>query len=188
MRKILWAAWFAMVLLPGMALAKEIAGVSVPEILRNNDATLVLNGAGVRSKFFIKVYVGALYLARREAQAAKILAADDPWSVQMHFLHSEVEAKKLTDAWNDGFDANLAAMDRQRLADKINSFNALFRTVRRGDVIRIDYAPANGLRVSIQDEPRGSVAGADFARAVLSIWLGDKPADTELKRAMLGTD
>jgi len=40
--------------------AREIAGVTVPETVSIADRTLVLNGAGIRKKFFVKVYVGAL--------------------------------------------------------------------------------------------------------------------------------
>lgn len=188
MRRIACAGMIALTMIGANAAAKEVAGVPVADTARVDGAELVLNGAGVRSKFFVKVYVGALYLPKREAQAAAILANDAPWSVHMHFLHSEVEAKKLVDAWNEGFEANLAETDRKRLAQRIGAFNALFRTVRKGEVIRIDYSPAGGTRVSIQNEARGTIAGADFARAVLSIWLGDKPADAGLKRAMLGGD
>jgi len=106
----------------------------------------------------------------------------------MHFVHSEVEAKKLVDAWNDGFEANLAEADRKRLAQQIATFDALFPTMRKNESIRIDYSPTVGTRVTIQNEVRGTIPGADFGRAVLGIWLGDKPADTSLKRAMLGGD
>ena len=186
MRTLLCAGAVLLTLLSGTVAAKEVAGVQVAEASRVDRTALVLNGAGVRTKFFVKVYVGALYLPKRETQATTILAADGPWSVYMHFLHSEVEAKKLVGAWNDGFEANLADADRARLAERIAAFNASFRTVRRGEVIRIDYSPAAGTQVAIQNEARATIPGADFARAVLSIWLGDKPADAGLKRAMLG--
>lgn len=176
----------ALMALGTTAAAKEVAGVPVAESVHVDDTALVLNGAGVRSKFFVKVYVGALYLPKREAQAAAILAADAPWSVHMHFLHSEVEAKKLVDAWTEGFAANLAVAERERLAERIVAFNTMFRTVRKGEVIGIDYSPGRGTRVSIQNAARGTIPGADFGRAVLGIWLGDKPADADLKGAMLG--
>ena len=30
-------------------------------------------------------------------------------------------------------------------------------------------------------------AGAGFAKALLKVWLGDKPADASLKKALLGS-
>lgn len=50
----------------------------------------------------------------------------------------------------------------------------------------VDLLPGDETRVSINNEVRGSVTGADFQQALLKIWLGDAPADADLKRGMLG--
>ena len=44
------------------ALALEVEGVDIPETMAVQDMQLRLNGAGIRSKFFFNLYVGALYL------------------------------------------------------------------------------------------------------------------------------
>jgi hypothetical protein len=175
-----------MVLLAPLGFAREVVGVNVPDTVSLGEARLVLNGAGVRSKFFVKVYVGALYLPAVQREAARLFEVDTPVAVHLHFLHSEVEAKKLVDAWNDGFNANHDAAQLAALKARIERFNALFRTVKRGDVVRIDYTPGHGTRVAISGEERGVIEGSDFRAALLRIWLGDSPADTDLKRAMLG--
>ena len=41
---------------------KDVAGVDVPDTLSVEGKTLQLNGAGIRKKFVVKVYVGALYV------------------------------------------------------------------------------------------------------------------------------
>ncbi len=180
----------SLILLASVATAKEVAGVKLPATvaLGADPPPLVLNGAGVRSKFFVKVYVGALYLPARTTDAAAILRHSGPVAVHMHFLHSEVSKEKLVDAWNDGFSANLSAAQRERLQDRIDRFNALFRTARRGDVIRLEYLPGSGTRVVVNNEQQGTIEGEDFMQAWLGIWLGDKPADGDLRRAMLGGD
>ena len=33
---------------------------------------------------------------------------------------------------------------------------------------------------------KGSIAGLEFKKALFGIWLGDKPADDDLKTGMLG--
>jgi Chalcone isomerase-like len=180
-------ALLGFLLLCQTATAREVAGVQVPEnaTLPGHSAPLVLNGAGVRSKFFVKVYVGALYLPKREASAAAILAAPAPASVRLHFLHSEVEVAKLVSAWNDGFAANQDEATLNSLRPRIEQFNGLFRTVHKGDSIRIDLLPAEGTQVWINEELRGTVPGTDFHKALLEIWLGAKPADGNLKEGML---
>jgi hypothetical protein len=41
--------------------------------------------------------------------------------------------------------------------------------------------------VIVNDKPQGSaIAGEEFFTAVLRIWIGDKPADAELKKGMVG--
>ena len=56
---------------------------------------------------------------------------------------------------------------------------------KEGDTVAIDFS-ADGISVSLNGEGRGKVPGAAFARALLKVWLGDKPADAGLKKAMLG--
>jgi len=53
----------SLILAAAAAEAKDVAGVKVPDSVSVNNQTLALNGAGIRKKLFIKVYVGALYLA-----------------------------------------------------------------------------------------------------------------------------
>src|SRR5688572_27617935 len=89
--------------------AAVVEDVNVPDSITVADSALVLNGAGVRKRFFVKVYVGALYLPSKETKAEAIVNAPGAKSVRLHFLYSEVEAKKLADAWTDGFKSNSEA-------------------------------------------------------------------------------
>jgi hypothetical protein len=186
MRGLSGLVFVSLLLSAAPTLARDIEGVTVPESVTVADAPLVLNGAGVRSRFFVRVYVGALYLPAKETQAQAILAAGGARSVRMHFLYKELEAQKLTDAWTDGFKSNHGDAEFEALAARLAQFNALFRTVRRGETISIDLLPNGDTRVTINDEARGTVTGADFQRALLKVWIGDKPADNGLKQAMLG--
>lgn len=178
----------ALILSSAMVLAKEVAGVTLPETVTLDSKPLVLNGAGIRSKFFVKVYVGALYLPVRTRDADAVLHNTGPVAMHMYFVHSEVAKEKLVNAWNEGFDANLDAAERARLATRIERFDGLFRTVHQGDVIRLDYTPGSGTTVSINNETRGVVEGEDFMRAWLRLWLGKQPAQADLKQNLLGAD
>jgi hypothetical protein len=65
---------FTLVALP--AAAGSLAGVNLPDKVEVKGQSLVLNGLGLRTKFFIKVYVGGLYLPQKEKAPAKILSED----------------------------------------------------------------------------------------------------------------
>jgi hypothetical protein len=166
----------------------EVAGVDVPEevVLGSGQPKLVLNGAGVRRKLFVDVYVGALYLPERQSDASVVVAQDVPWMISMRFLHKEVARDKLVAAWNDGFAGNTATAELAALQPRITAFNKLFSSVRRGDTIRLSYIPGTGTHVWLNSQKAGVVQGADFQRALLRIWLGEKPADKKLKQTMLG--
>lgn len=179
----------AYTLLTTSAIARELAGVTVPDTVTLGDQhALVLNGAGIRSKFFVKVYVGALYLPTRTNDADAVLRHTGPVAMHMHMLHSEVSKEKLVKGWNEGFDANLNDAERTVLGPRIETFNNMFTTARKGDVIRLDYQPGRGTAVTINNEPRGTIEGEDFMHAWLRIWLGKHPADSGLKKGLLGTN
>ena len=168
------------------ASALEIAGVDVAESVTIENKVLVLNGAGIRKKLFIKVYVGSLYLAAKQTTAGKILADPGAKSIVMNILYKEVSPKKFVDGWNKGFADNSSAIEIKALQERISQFNSLFTTSYKGDEIRLDYLPGEGTRVRINGIVKGSVPGEDFSRALLKIWLGPKPAEADLKDAMLG--
>ncbi len=169
--------------------AREVAGVDVPEQIRfeADNTPLHLNGAGVRRKLFFDIYIGALYLPQAgERDPARIIDAVSAKRVSMHILHAEIPAEKLVRGWKDGFAANLSAEELRALRPRIANFNGLFPTLRRGDQVHFDFVPNSGVQVWINGKLRGRVAGADFSRALLRIWLGEKPADKGLKKALLG--
>jgi len=171
-------------------LAATVEGVNIPDSIVQTESgrTLLLNGAGIRSKFFFSIYIGALYLPEKLHEVSTILKSDTPNRVMMHCLYHEIDKKKLVDAWNEGFDSNLDQQQRKTLHDRIEQFNNMFPALKRGDVILLDYTPGKGTRLNFNGKLLGTVEGKDFNSALLSIWLGEHPADTDLKSAMLGTD
>jgi len=167
--------------------AREVAGVKLDETARlaGIDTPLVLNGAGVRSKFFVKVYVAGLYLQQKTSSVETVLASPGAKRVHMRFIHSEVSAKKFRAGWSDGYRANQSDEALARLAERIERFNGFFPDVKNGDVVDVDYVPDTGTRVRINGESKGVIEGEDFHQATLRIWLGDAPASAGLKKAML---
>ena len=66
--------------------ALEIAGVRLADTQRVGETTLLLNGAGVRSRLLFKVYIAALYLPARQTRAEAVLAASPPRRMQLTML------------------------------------------------------------------------------------------------------
>lgn len=175
-------------LLSGSVKAREFGGKNFPDkiALADTNKTVQLNGIGYRKKFFVKVYIGALYTERLSRTRDDVVALDGPKRILMRFVYDEVSREKLVDAWNEGFEENLSDDDLQELQPQIDKFNAMFPAVSEGDVLYLDYIPGTGTRVTVNGETKGVIAGRDFNKALLDIWLGDAPADSKLKKAMLG--
>lgn len=177
----------ALVAVPGLH-AAEVAGVRVDDSIRIGNSELVLNGAGLRSKLFIKVYVGALYVGQKAATPAAIYDSATPRRMVLRLLR-DLDADSLHSALDEGLRNNHSPAelsDMQAQADQLAGIMKAIGKVREGDTVSIDFS-AEGVVVSQNGEVRGKVAGANFAKALLKVWLGDKPADTSLKKALLGS-
>jgi len=179
-----------MMWLSGTVHARQFKGVNVPEevALAAEHKNIVLNGVGMRTKFFFDIYVGALYLESAANTREAVLSQSGAKRVFMHFVYDEVPVEKLVSGWNQGFEDNLTEEQLSALADRIKVFNALFDTVHAGDEVLLDYLPELGTRITVKGEVKGVIEGEDFNRALLDIWLGDEPADESLKAAMLNAE
>lgn len=178
-------------LLPLVAVAAEVGGVKLDDKARIDAGgpELVLNGAGIRTRFVVKVYVAGLYLAEKKAAAADAIALAGPKRVGITMLR-DVGAQQFNEALVDGFRANNTAADVEKLKGALDELSAIMNALgeaKKGSVIALDFAPGTGTRVLVDGAPKGKpIAGEDFYRGLLRIWLGDKPVDADLKKGMLG--
>ena len=174
----------------GVAYSKTIKGIEIPEQITQagSQQSLILNGTGIRRKFFISVYIGALYLPKKQDAVTPIVQTKGPRRVMMYCLYHEISKEKLVDAWNEGFRENANAQTFNQLRKRLAEFNKLFPALHKGDIIYLDYVPDKGTRLTFNDKVLGEISGEDFNIALLKVWLGEHPADSDLKAAMLGKE
>jgi len=190
-KNLVWFSALFFVLFAGVAHALEIESVQVEDriALGKNGPQLVLNGAGVRSKmFFIKVYVGALYLTAKKSDADEIIADSGPKRVAMHILIDELTAQELTASLNNALAANHIPAELALIESRIRDMNRMMNSIgviKKGGVIHLDYLPGTGTRVTVNGEQKIIIKGEDFFQAMLRIWIGRKPVDGRLRDAML---
>jgi hypothetical protein len=178
-----------LVLCAAEALAAEVAGVKVDERVRLGSSELVLNGAGLRTRAFFKVYVAGLYLAEKKTSTAEVLALPGAKRVSMRMVR-DLGARQLVDALEEGVRDNTPSAEQEVLKDRMAELTAIMnalQSAKEGDIIALDWLPGAGTRVVLNGEIRGkAIAGEDFYRALLRIWLGDNPVSGSLKKALLG--
>lgn len=167
----------------------EVEGVKLEATDQLGAAKLQLNGAGLRTKVFFKVYVAGLYTPQKATSAAQLLAQTGARRVTISMLRN-VDAESFAGALNDGLRDNHTEAQFAAMKPKIDALNANLKAVgeaKKGDVIHFEFVPDAGTQVTVNGQVRGSVIpGEDFFTAVLRIWLGDKPVDASLKKALIG--
>lgn len=176
----------AVALLPGLATALEVGGVKLDERATVAGQELVLNGAGIRTRAIFKVYVGSLYLPAKAGATPAVLAAV-PRRVRLDLLRN-LSADQLVDALVDGLKDNNPAAELDAVKPQVDELVRImkgFGDVKEGSVVTLDYADG-ATRIAQDGAPKGSIAGEPFNRALMRIWLGDRPVQADLKKAMLG--
>lgn len=170
--------------------AVEIKGARFQDTYQLARQPLQLNGAGVRVKFVIDVYAAGLYVPRKEHSANALIAQPGPKSMQIVLLR-DLTGEDFADAMVKGFKANNTAADQARFQARLDEIRAMmvaFGTVKKGSNLHIDFTPGVGVQVLIDGVAKGTqAAGEDFFAAVLRIWLGPSPVDSDLKDALVGT-
>jgi len=168
--------------------SRQLGDVDLPDsiTLEGTDQLLQLNGMGYRTKFVFKVYVGALYTESKADSRDEIQSLDGPKRIVMHMVHDEVSREKMNAAWLEGFEDNNTDEQFGRLKSRLETFIALFPDLKAGDVIYLDYIPSSGTLVTFNGEKKPVIEGSDFYTALLDVWLGEEPADDDLKDALLG--
>lgn len=171
------------------AFAADVAGVKFSDAAQVADKALVLNGAGLRRKFIFKVYAMALYLPAKAATAAAAIDAPGPKRVAIGMLR-DVDAKTFSDSLREGIEANNGETEVKALEPQLKQLEAVMQkvgTAKDGMRIRLDWVPGTGTQVSIDGAPADApIAGEDFYRALLRIWLGPHAVQDNLKQALLG--
>jgi hypothetical protein len=174
-----------MLLVPIAASAADVAGVKMEDKTTVNGQNLVLNGAGLRKKFFIKVYVGGLYLPAKMSNPASILAADSSRRMVMHFLYS-VSKDQMCDAWEEGLEANTPKASAEVKKD-FKTLCSWMEPIPKGNRLVITYVPGTGTIVEVNGKVKGTLPGKATADAIVATWIGPKPAmGDDFKNAVLG--
>jgi hypothetical protein len=170
----------------GTVSGKECHGVNFPEQTQVQGSALTLNGLGLRQATMLKVnvYVAALYVAQKSTDTDAILASNTPKQLILHFVR-DVESADLKKAWDEGFEHNAKAQ-LPALKERIEQFKGWQATMKSGQQLMFTHKPGAGIEVTVNGTVQGTVAGDDFARALLAIWLGPKPPNPGLKPGLLG--
>ena len=177
-------------LFAGAAQAAELEGVKLEDRVRVDGQELQLNGIALRTRYqFFKVYVAGLYLPQKATTAQAAIDGRGPKRISITMVR-DANADQFVESIDYGVRANSTEAELAAIKPQLDSLYGKIRAVkeaRKGMRIVLDYAPAAGTTLFVDGAAQGGpMPGEAFNRALLRIWLGDKPAQEDLKRALLG--
>lgn len=168
------------------AAALTVEGVDVPDTYSAMDTELKLNGAGTRSKWFMDLYIGGLYVPETIDDGQAIINADEPQAITLHIISGMITSDKMKSATMEGFE-NSTGGDLAAIKDDVDAFLDVFsEEIKDGDVFDLVYLPGEGVRVLKNGDQRATIGDLQFKKALFGIWLSDEPAQEDLKEKMLG--
>ena len=149
---------------------------------------LTRNGQGTRKRFGIRMYDMALYLPAATADAERAIALPGP--KQLRFVaRRPLSGGVLGVAMLNGLRKNLLPGQETRFLPHTHQIVRVFKSqpdVSAGHTFRIDLLPDRGAHFYIDDDPKAEpIHAPGFNEAVMGIWLGRHPADSDLKRNLL---
>lgn len=190
------ALLFAMALASSATLAQaaptepvKIHGVTYAPTLQSQGKTLELNGAGTRYKAVFKVYTAGLYLEKPARSLQEIAALPGPKRISVTMLR-DIDSAELGKLFSRGMEDNMERAAFSRLIPGVMRMSDIFTQHKKlltGENFTVDWIPGQGSIVTVKGQPQGEAfKEPEFFNALLSIWLGPKPADQQLKKALLG--
>lgn len=187
MKKILSLFLASAFFISSFAHALEIEGVEVPDTLQQEAQALNLNGAGVRNKMWMDLYVASFYTATAVETTDDALAESLGTSVvRLNIISSMITSEKMAGAIMEGLEKatgnNIASIQAE--ADQFAENFA--GETKVGDEFTFVSKPGVGIEVHINGEQASTVEGEAFRSALLAVWLGENVDDEKLRDALLG--
>lgn len=182
----------ALTLLLGLAAGGALAAPTTTKFdpsMEVQGAKLQLNGAGTRYKAIFKVYDMGLYTTKKVSSPAELLALPGPKRLQFTALR-ELPGTDLGRLFLKGMGDNSSkelvqrhALSSARLIEVFSGRSKMLP----GESFAMEFVPGKGTTFYILGKPQGAPVGDDeFFQMVMRIWVGDSPADSQLRDALLG--
>jgi len=175
---------------PAAAQAAELNGVTLEDRVRVDGQEIQLNGMALRLRYGVfKVYVAGLYLPQKTGSGQAAIDARGAKRMVM-VMQRDVSGEQFAESFDVALRAN---NDEAQMAEVKAQKDELFATIgtiseaKKGAVIMLDYAPSSGTTLAIDGALKGKpIPGEAFYRAILRSWVGENPAQEDMKKALLG--
>lgn len=169
--------------------ATDVNGVKFDNEIMLRGNKLLLNGAGTRYKFVVKVYAAGLYVPARISTPEAAWDTKAPRALRVVMLR-DIDANELGRLFTDGMQKNATREEFGKAIPGTLKLAEIFAARKRlvaGDHFVIDWMPGSGTSFVINGKADAEpVKEPEFFSSLMKIWFGKSPADHQLKDALLG--
>ena len=167
------------------ASAAELYGKKFKDKFEVKSTAFELKGLGLKTYFMIRVFVAGLYLG--EGVKTTDALKDVPKRLEVAYF-IKIPGKKLAVETRRRIKLNTTPEEYKKIKNRVDVMDGFFVDLKAGDRYILTYVPSVGTSFSYNDKTVGTIKGADFARALFAIWLGQNPISPALKDKLLGID
>lgn len=162
----------------------EIEGIHFADQVAAEGKTLQLNGVGLHKAtiFKIRAVAASLYAEKRSSNASEILNSTQIRKLVLQFQR-DLSGERIANAWIDQIKGSLG-QSYSALDSRLDQLKVLLEDMSKGDSIELTFL-SDRVDFTIRGKAKGTIQGADFARALLGVWLGAKPINEQLKETLL---
>jgi len=169
-----------------ISLADDSGKLVIPQNITCAKQELQLNGFGDRKKLFIKLYVASLYVQEKVNEGSLFLEMSQASCMRLNITSSKITSEKMIKATREGFEKSTQG-NTAPIENEIKTFLSwLEQPIKKGDEFEFAFVPHNAIQVTKNSKQMGVIENKEFATALFGIWLGDMPAQLNLKDKLLG--
>lgn len=165
----------------------KLAGIELPKKINLNDVDLFLNGAAIRSKFFVQTYIISLYCAEKITDEKIAIESTVERSLRMQIITPLATSKAVSENIQNGMKDGLGSLYHQQ-KDLVNDLRKVIEKsgVQYKDIIDIYYTTKGELKLYTNGkEIYSNKDGKLFAETIFNMYVGQRPKDRKIKEALL---
>ncbi|MCB9756939.1 MAG: chalcone isomerase family protein [Candidatus Omnitrophica bacterium] len=162
--------------------AAQIVGVNFEETYQDEGISMTLQGTGLKTVVFFKAFVAGFYT---DAIDQEIVLGQTAKRIEVEYF-VKIPGKKLNNFTIDTMKENITNEQFNSIAAEVDLMGQYFVDLKPGDRFSLTYIPGVGTKFAHNDQLTGVIQGNDFAKALFSVWIGEKPFDQNLKNQILG--
>ncbi len=177
-------------LLPAVSWAQsKLADVIFPNDVTVGGQKLFINGYGMRFRFGFRVYAAALYTPTKLTKNEDVIKPTV--AKRMHLVaQRDLKGDDFGKLFARGIEENMSKEDFSKIINGVIRMGNIFADAKqfaKGEVIMVDVIPGTGLVTTFRGKQQGEpIKEPEFSQAMMQIWFGKKPADEQLRVALLG--